>query len=186
MAHPSAPWTIHEGFFLHYANHCRKTLDPEKDRNIQYAVLGLVSAVINMLTCENDMEILKDFGCIVFKWIVIVNITKDEWLNLSYTQRPLERRPSSVLLLKAVQILAEAAKRHVVPRRGIQAGEYFCEMNIDCHIKDAMDHLITLLVTFTQCSTKELAIREQKMSDPETYEKEYQMGVGLSNPPVLF
>ncbi len=72
MAHPSAPWTIHEGFFRHYANHCRKTLDPEKDRNIQYAVLGLVSAVINMLTCENDMEILKDFGCIVFKWIVIV------------------------------------------------------------------------------------------------------------------
>jgi hypothetical protein len=131
------------------------------------------------------MEILKDFGCIVFKWIVIVNITKDEWLNLSYTQRPLEKRPSSVLLLKAVQILAEAAKRHVVPRQGIQAGEYFCEMNIDWHIKDAMDHLLTLLVTFTQCSTKELAIREQKMSDPETYEKEYQMGVGLSNPPVL-
>jgi len=121
----------------------------------RYAVLGLVSAVINMLTCENDMEVLKDFGSILFKWIVIVNITKDEWLNLSYTQRPLERRPSSV------------------PRGGIEAGEYFCEMNIDWHIKDAMNHLLTLLVTFTQCSTKELAIREQKMSDPETYEKEY-------------
>ena len=186
MAHPSAPWTIHEGFFHHYADHVRKTLDPDKARNVQYAILGLVSAVINMLTCENDLETLRDFGCIVFKWIVTLNITKESTIHLTYDQRPLVQRPSSVLLLKAVQILAEGGKRHIFPDTNIVAGESYCQWDIDLHMRDSMDHLLTLLVTYTRLSTKKLAIREQKMSDPDCFEEEQEMGVGLGNPPVLF
>ena len=183
---PVAFESVYAGFYLHFATHCL-SLVPEHNRNrVMFVFAKLISKLIEAANGSQNHLIFRDHASEILRWIVHLNFLKKDTIVLRYTSERFEAVPTLRQVLSKIQILTELTTGYQPNHDPLCELDHTCSRELDAFLVQELRWFLSWIRTVSETSFRNLAIYQQRQSDPRGYERDLQEQRGLHFLPIEF
>jgi len=119
---------------------------------------------------------------------VQINLIQKHSFDLRYVLDKIPNtEPSLVPMWKSLNRVTTTCMMHLKNMDGNDAVElYYCTGDSDQIMKDSLEDILKVLVAYTGCKLRELAVIHQRTYDPMTFAQEQLARVGLFGSPPQY
>jgi hypothetical protein len=172
--------SIFLGFWRHFSIHCDASTPEHKRKNVMYAIMALVNAILNLTKIDPLTEEAVEVAGEVLHYTVLINYMKRFDLQVEYLLEPSADPPTPLMdIIQLTQDLLFIGQRHYKNPEEFGEFEFCCHRDYNILLGQTLKKILNVLESYTHMPLRILAINRQALADPEGYIDELALQNGL-------